>query len=326
MKAIVHRSFGPPEVLSVEKTPKPAPGPGELLIRVRAAPLSAVDCAARQGKPFSARLAFGPFTPRNPVLGGACAGEVEAVGTGVRRFAEGDQVIAISASFGTHAEYVCVREDSAATAIPAGSPTPSEAVAVCEGALTALPFLRDAGNLRAGQSILVNGASGSVGSAAVQLGAHFGAEVTGVCSTVNTELVRSLGAHEVIDYTKEDFAQRKGAYDLIFDAVGKSSFRHCRSALKRDGIYLTTVGSLAILVQTLWTQLGSRKARTALTGLRPPREKTRDLALLQELAAAGEIRPVIDRSYPLEQAAEAHEYVDSGRKRGTVIMLASESG
>ncbi|MCZ7462365.1 NAD(P)-dependent alcohol dehydrogenase [Streptomyces sp. WMMC940] len=325
MKAVVHRAFGAPEVLSVEEVPKPTPKAGELLIRIRAAALTAVDCAARQGRPFSARLAFGPFSPRNPVLGGACAGDVEVVGTGVRRFAIGDRVVAISGSFGMHAEYVCVREDSAVTAMSSGL-THAEAVAVSEGALTALPFLRDAANLRAGQSILVNGASGSVGTAAVQLAQHLGAEVTGVCSTANIELVRSLGAHEIIDYTKEGFARNRRTYDVIFDAVGKSSFAYCRGALKRGGIYLTTAPSMAILGQTLWTKLRSKKARIEFTGLRPPREKTKDLVLLGELAGAGAIRAVIDRTYPLEQAAEAHGYVDTGRKRGAVIMLAGGPG
>lgn len=325
MKAVIHRSFGPPEVLSVEEVPKPTPEAGELLIRVRAAALTAVDCAARRGKPFAARLAFGPFRPRNPVLGGTCAGEVESVGAGVRRFADGDQVLAIGGSFGMHAEYVCVREDSAVTVMPAGL-THSESVAAVEGALTALPFLRDAANLGAGQSILVNGASGSVGAAAVQLARHFGAEVTGVCSAANAELVRSLGAHEVIDYTTEDFARRGRTYDVVFDAVGKSSFAHCRGVLERGGIYLTTVAGPAVLGRMLWTRFGSRKARTAFTGLRPPREKARDLALLAELAEAGAIRPVVDRSYPLELAAEAHGYVDTGRKRSTVVMLASGTG
>lgn len=321
MKAVVHHAFGPPGVLSVEETPKPAPKAGELLIRIRAAALTAVDCAARRGTPFSARLAFGPFSPRNPILGSLCAGEVEAVGTGVRRFAEGEQIIAISGTFGMHAEYICVPQDSAVAAESSGLPH-AETVAVCEGALTALPFLRDAANLQAGQSILVNGASGSIGTAAVQLARHFGAEVTGVCGTANTELVRSLGAHEVIDYSMEDFVLRGRTYDVVFDAVGKSSFARCRGALKPGGIYLTTVPSLGILTQTLWTKLGSKKARIAFTGLRPLSEKTRDLVLLGELAGAGAIRPVIDRSYPLERAAEAHGYVDTGHKRGAVIILA----
>ncbi|MGW0777491.1 NAD(P)-dependent alcohol dehydrogenase [Streptomyces sp. NPDC002835] len=204
--------------------------------------------------------------------------------------------------------------------------THAEAVAVAEGALTALPFLRDTAGLRAGQSILVNGAAGSIGTAAVQLATHFGAEVTGVCSTANTELVRSLGAVKVIDRTAEDFARQESAYDVIFDAVGKSSFAHCRGALKPGGVYLTTEPSPAVLGQMLWTKLGNKKARIAFTGLRPPHEKAKDLALIGELAGAGEIRPVIDRSYPLERAAEAHAYVGAGHKKGAVIMLPSENG
>jgi NADPH:quinone reductase-like Zn-dependent oxidoreductase len=325
MKAVVHHAFGPPEVLGVEEVQRPTPKAGELLIRIRAAALTAVDCTARRGKPFSARPAFGLRRPKYPVLGGTCAGEVEAVGAGAHRFAGGDHVVAFGRSFGMHAEYVCVPEDAAVSAKPSGL-THAEAVAVAEGALTALPFLRDTAGLRAGQSILVNGAAGSIGSAAVQLATHFGAEVTGVCSSANTELVRSLGAVKVIDRTAEDFARPKSAYDVIFDAVGKSSFAHCRGALKPGGVYLTTEPGPAVLGQMLWTRLGNKKARIAFTGLRPPHKKAKDLALIGELAGAGAIRPVIDRSYPLERAAEAHAYVGAGRKKGAVIMLPSETG
>ncbi|MFI6577358.1 NAD(P)-dependent alcohol dehydrogenase [Nocardiopsis sp. NPDC050513] len=323
MRAVVHRAFGPPEVLSVEQAPAPVPEADELLIRVHAATLTAVDSAARRGEPLPARLAFGPLRPRYPTLGADCAGRVEAVGANVRDFAPGDEVVALSPRFGTHADYVCVPQDAAVVAKSAAL-TYAETVAVSEGAMTALPFLRDAARLRPGQSILVNGASGSIGSAAVQLAAHMGAEVTAVCGGGNADLVRSLGAHRVIDYTAEDFTEAREAYDVVFDAVGKSSFGRCRRALRVGGHYLTTVPSLAIMGQMLWTGLGRRRAGIAFTGLRPPRDRARDLVHIRELAESGTIRAVIDRSYPLDRAVEAHGYVDAGHKKGAVVMRMSE--
>jgi NADPH:quinone reductase-like Zn-dependent oxidoreductase len=199
--------------------------------------------------------------------------------------------------------------------------TYEEAAAVPNGALTALPFLRDKGNIQSGQKVLINGASGAVGTSAVQLAKYFGAEVTGVCSTTNLELVKSLGADRVIDYTKEDFTQTGETYDIIFDAVGKSSFSRCKSSLKPEGIYLTTVPSLAIFPQMLWTSMvGGKKARIAFTGLRPASEKTEVLLFLNEIIEAGEYESVIDRRYPLEQIAEAHRYVETGHKKGNVVI------
>ncbi|MCY9784884.1 NAD(P)-dependent alcohol dehydrogenase [Nocardiopsis sp. EMB25] len=322
MRAVVHRAFGPPDVLNVEEVPTPTPRSDELLIRVHAATVTAVDGAARRGEPLPARLAFGPFRPKYPTLGADCAGRVEAVGEDVRDFAPGDEVVALSPRFGTHAEYVCVPQDAPVVA-KSSALTHAETVAVSEGALTALPFLRDAARLRPGRSILVNGASGSIGSAAVQLAAHMGVEVTAVCSGGNADLVRSLGAHRVIDHTAEDFTEAREAYDVVFDAVGKSSFGRCRRALKVGGHYLTTVSSMAIMGQTMWTRLGRKRASIALTGLRPAPDKARDLVLIRGLAEAGTIRAVIDRSYPLDRAVEAHGYVDAGHKKGAVVMRMS---
>lgn len=211
-------------------------------------------------------------------------------------------------------------EDGALASKPP-SATFEEAVAVCEGGLTALPFLRDNGKIQSGQSVLINGASGSVGTSAVQLAKYFGSEVTGVCGSGHLELVKSLGADKVIDYTREDFTQNGQTYDIIFDAVGKSSLSRCIGSLKHGGVYLTTVPSLAVLPQMLWTsRIGSKRAAIAFTGLRPPREKAKDLVLLGELLEAGRIRPVIDRLYPLEQIAEAHRYVETGHKQGSVVI------
>ena len=204
--------------------------------------------------------------------------------------------------------------------------TYEEAAVVIDGALTALPFLRDKGNIQSGQRVLINGASGSIGTAAVQLAKYFGAEVTGVCSTTNLEMVKSLGADKVIDYTKEDFTKSGETYDIIFDILGKSSFSRCKSSLKQKGRYLSAAPpTLAMILQVLWTsKIGSKKALLALTGLRPASEKTKDLIFLKELIEAGKIKAVIDRRYPLEQTAEAHRYVDKGHKKGNVVITVEQ--
>jgi NADPH:quinone reductase-like Zn-dependent oxidoreductase len=320
MKAVMYTEYGPPDVLQLREVEKPAPKDHEVLIRIHAAAVTTTDCAFRKGEPLI-RLVFGLRRPRKTILGTEFAGEIEAVGKDVRRFREGDQVYAATGTaFGAHAEYMCLPE-TGAVAIKPANVTYGEAAAICEGALTALPFLRDKGNIRSGQRVLVNGASGAVGTAAVQLARYFGAEVTGVCSTTNLDLVRSLGADKVIDYTQEDFTRTGQTYDIIFDAVGKSSFSRCRGSLEQGGVYLSTVPTLATLLHMLWTsRFGSKKAKLAGTGLRPPGEKTRDLDFLRELVQAGDIRPVIDGRYPLEHAAEAHRHVETGHKRGNVVM------
>lgn len=320
MKAMVYRNYGRPDVLRLEEVATPVPGHGEVRVRIHATLVTPSDVVSRAGTPYFARLYFGLIKPKFPILGSDFAGEIDAVGAGVTRFRVGDQVIGGDQTFGAHAEYICASEAGAIALKPAGL-SHEDAVAVFDGAMTALPFLRDEARLRGGQSILINGASGAVGGAAVQLAKHFGATVTAVCSTANLELVRSLGADEAIDYTKEDFTRTGQRYDVIFDAIGKNSFSQCRRALKAGGIYLTTVPSLAILLQMMWTsRFGSRRARIAFTGLRKPSDKTKDLAVITELAEAGAVKPVIDRRYPFEQTAEAHRYVDTGRKRGSVVI------
>lgn len=320
MKAIVHRRYGPPEVLQLADLPRPVPVDGEVLIRTRAVSVSSSDCSFRAADPFFARFAAGLVRPRRPVLGVEVAGEVAAVGDGVDQFEPGDRVAAVSGvAMGGYAEFICLSAEGV-------SPIPdalgfADAVAVIEGGLTALPFLRDHAKVSSGQRVLVNGASGAVGTAAVQLAKHFGAVVTGVCSTANVELVRSLGAEEVIDYTRADFTAQPAAYDVIFDAVGKSSFRLCRKALRPGGSYLTTVPSLQAMLQALWTRrFGSRRVVLAFTGLRSASAKAADMAVLTALAEAGELRSVIDQRWPLAQAADAHRYVDRGRKRGAVVL------
>ncbi|WP_437669860.1 NAD(P)-dependent alcohol dehydrogenase [Sorangium sp. So ce131] len=321
MKAIVQEKYGPPDVLQPREVPKPVPKDNEVLIRVHATVVSFAECAMRRADPFIVRFFLGFTRPRISVPGSTLSGEIVAVGKGVTRFKVGDEVFgATGAEFGAYAEYRCLPEDAALATKP-GRVTHGEAAGICEGFLTALPFLRDEGKLTAGQNILINGASGSIGTIAVQLAKHFGAEVTGVCSTANLDLVKSLGADRVIDYTREDFTRAGHSYDVIFDAVGKSSFWRCRGALKPSGVYLSTVPSLAIVAQMLWTSRSrGKRAILATTGLRSPREKARDLVLLNELVEAGEIRAVIDRGYPFDRMAEAHAYVERGHKRGSVVV------
>lgn len=321
MKAIVYRSYGSPDVVRIEDVATPVPREREILVRNHASVVAGSDCEARKGEAPAARLYFGLRRPRFPVLGAEFAGVVETVGSAVTKFRVGDQVFGVvGPKLGAHAEYVCVSEDGAIAPKPA-SLNYKDAVAVVDGGLTALPFLRDSAHLASGQTILINGASGAVGTAAVQLAKHLGAIVTAVCSTPNLELVKTLGADKVIDYTKENFTQTGQAYDVVFDAVGKSSYSRSRGLLKPGGIYLTTVPSLPILFQMLWTaRIGKTKAAIAFTGLRKAADMAKDMVYLGELAESGQYVPVIDRSYPLEQASEAHALVDTGHKTGSVVI------
>jgi NADPH:quinone reductase-like Zn-dependent oxidoreductase len=274
-----------------------------------------------KGSPIYWKIFHWSHKTKKPIPGTELAGKIEAVGKDVKLFKEGDQVFGeTGVEGGCYAEYICLPEGEPLAIKPANL-TYEEAAAVLDGASTALHFLRDKGNIQSGQKVLINGASGSVGTSAVQLARYYGAEVTGVCSTTNVEMVRSLGADKVIDYTKEDFTQTGQTYDIIFDAVGKSSFSRCRGSLKHRGVYLSTVPTLAIYPQMLWTsKIGSKRAIIAAAGLRSSSEKTKGLVYLKELLEAGEIKPVIDRRYSLEQTAEAHRYVDKGHKKGNVVI------
>ena len=320
MKAIVYKKYGPPEVLQLKEVEKPTPKDNEVLIRVHAASVTKYDCWMRSstaptGFGLLMRIATGIRKPKQPILGTELAGEIEAVGKGVTQFRKGDPVFAyLGMSMGAYAEYICLPEDGVLAPKPSNL-TCEEAAAVQQGALTALFFLRK-GNIRKGQKILIFGASGGVGIYAVQLAKHFGAEVAGVCSTTKLELVKSLGADKVIDYTKEDFTKNGETYDIIFDTVGKSSVSRSKRSLKKEGFYLFTTFGLPKLFQILWLQMiGGRKAFYGTL-----EEKTDDLLFLKEFFEAGKIKAVIDKHYRMEQIVEAHRYVETGHKKGNVVI------
>lgn len=321
MLAATHRRYGPPEVLRTEQVPVPRPRPGEVLVRVGAVAATAADAALRGAHPLAARLAGGLRRPRNPILGSELAGVVVGRGTAVTDVGLGERVVgATGARMGGYAQYACVPAAGLAR-VPDGMELP-DAVGVTEGGLTALPFLRDQARVRANQVVCVNGASGAVGTAAVQLAAHLGAEVVAVCSASNADLVRSLGAARVLDYAADDLTAQVAVFDVVFDTVATSSFRRCRQALVPTGVYLTTAPSPVAAVQTLLTRrTRRRRVRLAFTGLRPQADKAADMAYLLQLAVEGAIRPVVDRSYPLAQAAQAHRYIDTRRKRGVVVLI-----
>lgn len=319
--AVVHR-YGAPEVVRVVELEDPEVGARDLLVRVEASMVGSTDGTNRVGRPAFARLFFGLTRPKHPVLGYEFAGVVERVGGEVRRFAPGDRVFGtVGPASGTHAELVRVGEDGVVARIPDGLDAVG-AVALVDGFLTAIPFLRDAGHVQAGSTVAVNGAAGTVGSSAVQFAKHLGAIVVGVCGPDHLELVRSLGADEVLDRTRTDFAEAVDRYDVIFDAVGKRSFRACRPALTADGIYLSTVPALDVLMRARHarsTERG-RRADIRFTGLRSDEAKLGDLALIGELAAAGAIAPVIDRVVPFDEIVAAHRRVDTGHKAGSVVV------
>jgi len=320
MKAVVCTKYGPPDVLQIKEVEKPTPRDDEILVKIHATSVHIGDWRLRSFTvpplfriPF--RIGMGFRGPRRRILGEEFAGEIEAIGKDVKRFKEGDSVFGDTGSvLGAYAEYVCLPEKGIFVTKPVGM-TYEEAAAGPVSTLAALYYLRR-GDIKIGQKILINGASGALGTAAVQLAKHFRAEVTGVCSTANIELVKSLGADKVIDYTQEDFTKNGEAYDIIFDAVSKRSFSQCKGSLKQGGIYFLSVPTLAIFLQMLWTSIiGSKKA---ILGV--PKSSIEDLVFLKELVEAKKIKPVIDRTYPLEQIVEAHRYVETGHKKGNVVI------
>lgn len=322
MKAIVYTEYGSPEVLRLAEVEKPTPKADEVLIKVHTTSVTTGDCNARgfvfvpDGFGLVGRLMVGLRKPRKPILGVEFAGDVEAVGQDVQQFKVGDAVFGLDGTnMGSYAEYKCMREKRGITTKPSNL-SYQEAVAIPNGALTALTFFRKHGKIQPGYQVLVIGASGSVGSAGVQLAKYFGAEVTGVCSTRNLELVRSLGADHVIDYTQEDFTQNGQTYDLIFDTVGASSFGACKASLKPTGRYLAVAGGTRELGQMMRTALFGKKK----VYMGPASESQDNLIFLKGVVEEGKLKPVIDRCYPLEEMVEAHRYVDTGRKRGNVVI------
>lgn len=337
MKAIVYETYGAPDVLQLKEVVKPTPKENEILIRVQATSVNFGDLMARNFKAVSprqfnmpflfwlvAKISFGLNRPKISILGSEFAGEIEAVGKDVKQFKRGDQVFGYPGqNFGAYAEYICLPEDGVLAIKPANM-TYEEAAVVPYGAIMALNLLRKV-NVQPGQKVLVNGASGGIGSAAVQIAKDLGAEVTGVCGTPRLEFVKSLGADQVIDYTQKDFTQNGESYDLIFDILGKGSFAKCKSSLKPNGILLFASFKTKQLLQMLWTSMtGGKKVICAIAP-----GSTADLIAVKQLIEAGKIKAIIDRRYRLEQAAEAHRYVEAGHKKGSVVITlddASEGG
>jgi NADPH:quinone reductase-like Zn-dependent oxidoreductase len=321
MKAAVYARYGPPEVVEIRDVPKPSPRSDEIRIRVHATTVASGDWRVRSmtvpaGFGLAARLAFGIAGPRQPILGTELAGVVDAVGKLVSKFRVGDEVFAFSgARMGCHAEYKCMRQDAAIAHKPPALSF-DQAAALSFGGTTALDFFRRA-NLKPGETVLVHGASGAVGTAAVQLAKHFGAIVTGVCSARNAELVQGCGADYVIDYASEDFTRSGIAYDVIMDNVGTAGFSRVRNSLNRNGRLLMVVAGLADISKAYWA---ARSAKNATIIAGPSSERAEDLRFLANLADAGAFVPVIDRVYPFESIVEAHRHVDSGRKRGNVVV------
>jgi NADPH:quinone reductase-like Zn-dependent oxidoreductase len=315
MRAVVYDRYGPPEVLRLEDVERPVPSEDEILVKIHATTVNRTDCGWRSAKPFFTRYFIGLLRPKRKILGMELAGEVEALGAAVTEFEVGDHVFGVK-GFGAHAEFICMRESAPLAHKPADM-TFEEAAAVCDGASIALSCLRRT-DLRKGQKILIYGASGSIGTAAVQLAKYFGADVTAVCNTKNVELVRSLGADEVVDYLQEDFTKNGETYDVVFDAVGKHSFRRCRESLKPGGIYLETdlgfMWHVPILV-LLTRRIGDKKVTLGIA-----KYTKQDVLFLKELIEAGKYRAVIDRRYPLEEVVEATRYVETGQKTGNVVL------
>jgi NADPH:quinone reductase-like Zn-dependent oxidoreductase len=309
MRAVVFDRYGPPEVLRLDEIERPVPKDDEVLVRVHATSATRTDCGLRGAEYFVARFYTGLFRPRRGHVGIEYAGEVESAGSAVTERAAGDRVFGIGS--GTNAEYVCVGEADAIARIPDGM-TFEEAAAVADGGLSAISLLRSSG-LQTGQRILVYGASGSIGVGGVQVAKHLGAHVTAVCNTKNVDLVRSLGADEVIDYLQDDFTKNGETYDVVFDAVGKHSFRRCKGSVKPDGLYITTDPGF------LWHD-AARTLTTKRAKLGIVRYEEADILTLAELLEAGAYRPVIDRTYPLEDVVEAHRYVETHQKTGNVVL------
>ncbi|HSU27163.1 MAG TPA: NAD(P)-dependent alcohol dehydrogenase [Chitinophagaceae bacterium] len=316
MKAITYTKYGPPEVLQLTETDKPIPKDNEVLVRIKATAVNSGDIRLRKADPFAVRFMFGLFKPKKNILGVVYSGEIEEVGRDVTHFKVGDPVFgSMGMKFGTYAEYICISEDGV-LAIKPKNITHTEAASIPFGGTTALSFIRK-GKLKASDKILIYGASGAVGTAAIQIAKYLGAHVTGVCSTTNIEMVRAIGSDRVIDYTKEDFTKETGIYDVVLDTIGKSPFSGSLKSLKKKGYYVRVVHmSAGPILKGIWSSMISSKK--VIGG--SIKEKAEDLLFLNKMIEAGKLKAVIDRTYPLGQIAEAHTYVERGHKKGNVVI------
>jgi 2-desacetyl-2-hydroxyethyl bacteriochlorophyllide A dehydrogenase len=315
MRAAVYTKYGPPGVLEVKEVSKPSPKENEILIRIKATAVNSGDWRLRKADPFAVRFFFGLFKPKINILGSVFSGEVESTGTNVKQFKTGDEVFGhTNMKFGAYAEYICVPENSSLSLKPA-SISHHEAAAIPFGGVAALHFIKKA-MIKANQKVLVVGASGAVGSAAVQLAKSYGAEVTGVCSTANIDLVKSIGADKVIDYTKENFTQNNVTYDLIFDSVNTISFSRSLRSLSKKGLMILSAAGMSEMLRGSW--VSGTSSRKVMTGV--IKHSAADIIFLKELVESGKYKPVIDHTYPLEKIAEAHAYVEKGHKKGNIVI------
>lgn len=321
MKAMVVTGYGTPDVLQLQQLPTPEPQAHELLVRVLTSAATTADAMMRTGTPYFGRLFLGWSRPKRPIPGTGFAGIVEAVGSAVQDFQVGDCVFGETGfQFSANAEYLTIAEDGIVLPLPDHLEA-AEAAGLCDGPLTSFNFLHELAHVQAGQRVLINGASGALGTAAVQLAVYWGAEVTAVCSASNAGLVRSLGATQVIDYQTQDFTASEERYDCIYDTVGKRSFRDCKRVLTPNGLYLSPVLEMPLLMAMLWTSIkGGQKAKFAATGVNTPSTIKTMLKQVLTIHQLGKLTTVIDRQFPLEKLAEAHRYIDTGRKKGNVVM------
>ncbi len=315
MKAAVYTQYGPPEVLQIKEVEKPTPKDNEILVRIKATAVNSGDWRLRKADPFAARFIFGLIKPKINIVGSVFSGEIESVGKNVKQFKVGDLVFGhTDMRFGAYAEYICIPENTSIALKPAAI-SHTQAASIPFGAVTALHFIKKA-MIKPGQKVLIVGASGAVGSAAVQLAKSFGASVTGVCSTANITLVKSIGADHVIDYTQEDFTQHGEMYDVIFDTVKAISVSRSLKSLNKNGIMILSAAGMSEMLQGLWISMTS--SRKVLTGVIS--HTAADIIFIKELIEAGKFKPVLDKTYPLEQIAEAHAYVEKGHKKGNVAI------
>ncbi len=321
MKAIIQSQYGGPEVLILAEVNQPQPGPTEVLIKVMASSVTTADSMMMTGKPYIGRLLLGLTKPKYPTPGTGFAGIIEAIGAAVSAYQVGDEVFGESLNtFGAQAEYLCLPEDDLIMHKPEQISF-AEAAAAGDGVMTSINFLQLVTKVQPGQQVLINGAAGSLGSAAVQIAVHYGAQVTAVCSTKNLDFVKKLGAHAVIDYTREDFTERENQFDIIYDTVGKSSFKAAKQSLTAAGIYASPVLDSKLLLRMLWTALfGRKKAKFSATGALPLTTKRQLQSTACELLSLGKVKPFISKTFKLEAFRDAHRYIASGHKRGNIVF------